>query len=83
MELHDMRQQVLAEMEHIPRHPKQHQSALRMAYWMLRMQSLGKKAKEKKAALQVLQESIESVRQWHPAFEPKYDEKFFGKKGSR
>ena len=35
-----MRQQVLAEMEHIPRHPKQHQSDLRMAYWLLRMQSL-------------------------------------------
>jgi hypothetical protein len=44
---------------------------------------LGKKAKEKKTALQVLRESIEFVRKRNPDFEPKYDEKFFGEKGSR
>jgi hypothetical protein len=77
MELHEMRQQVLAEMEHIPRHPKPHQSDLRMAYWLLRMNSLGKKAVGKKTATEVLQECIAYVRQRHPHFEPKYDEKFF------
>ena len=77
MELHEMREQVLAEMDHIPKHPKQHQSDLRMAYWLMRMHSLGKKAKKKKTPGQVLRESIESVRQRHPDFEPKYDAKFF------
>ena len=83
MELHEMREQVLAEMDHIPRHPKQHQSALRMAYWLLRMKSLGKKAVAKQTAMDVLRECIEYVRERHPDFEPKYDEKFFGKKGSK
>jgi hypothetical protein len=82
MELHEMREQVLAEMEHIPRRPKQHQSDLRMAYWLLRMNSLGKNAEGKKTAADVLQASIANVRQQHPDFEPKYDEKFFSKKGS-
>jgi hypothetical protein len=83
MELHEMRQQVLAEMDHIPRHPKQHQSELRMAYWLLRMNSLGKKATAKKTAADVLHESIAWVRQQHPDFQPKYDEKFFSKKGNK
>jgi len=77
MELRKMREHVLAEMDHIPKHPKQHQSDLRMVYWLRRMRSLGKKAKEKKSASQVLRESIEDVRQTHSDFEAKFDAKFF------
>jgi hypothetical protein len=80
MQLHEMRQQVLAEMEHIPRHPKQHQSDLRMTYWLVRMNSLGKRAEGKKTAADVLHESIALIRKQYPDFEPRYDEKFFAKK---
>jgi hypothetical protein len=54
-----------------------------MSYWLLRMQSLGKKAKAKKTAADVLWESVAFVRERQPDFEPKYDEKFFGKKGNK
>jgi hypothetical protein len=77
MNLHEMRQQVLAELEHIPRHPKEHQSELRMGYWLVRMNSLGKKATGKKSATDVLEECLADLRQRHPDYTPRYDEKFF------
>ena len=54
-----------------------------MAYWMGRTHSLGEKAERAKTAPEVLQESVAFVRQRHPEYEPKYDEKFFGEKGGK
>ena len=83
MNQHGMQQQVQAELEHIPRHPKQHQSELRMIYSMTRTHSLGKKAEQEKTKAEVLRESIAFVRQRHPDYEPKYDEVYFGEKGGK
>ena len=46
MELPKMREQVLTEMAHIPNWPKPQQSFLRSHYWIVRMNSLGKKAEK-------------------------------------
>jgi hypothetical protein len=79
VELHEMRERVLEEMDHMPEHPRQRQSDLRQAHGLLRMNSLGKKAVGKKTAGEVLRESVAHVRQRHPGFQRKYDVKFFGK----
>jgi hypothetical protein len=59
--LKTMRQQVKEEMEHIPR-GNLPQNELRQVYWGLRMNSLGKKAKEPETKEDVLKKSIENVR---------------------
>jgi hypothetical protein len=72
-----MRLQVQEEMKHIPRGGEA-QNQLRMYYQPLRMESLGKKAKEpKKSKGQILIESVNAVKKSYPDFVPKYDKEFF------
>jgi len=84
--LKQMREKVLKELEHIPDWPKP-QIDLRMAYWSYRMHSLGKKAKVKKSAKEVLDESIRHLRkhggsylQKSSDYEFQYDKEFFQSK---
>ena len=77
MTLKEMREQVLQEMEHIPKHPKPHQSDLRMGYFLARMHSLGKKSKTDRTAFEVLQECIEILKKTTPAAEFRFDATFF------
>ena len=74
--LKEMREQVKKELEHIPRGGLP-QNELRMYYWPLRMNSLGKKAKSNETKEDILRKSIETVRKDYPDFVPQYDEKFF------
>ena len=83
MTLKEMRDLVLEEMEHIPKHPKPHQSDLRMAYFTARMHSLGKKAKSERTPVDVLQECIDELRKTAPGAEFRFDTAFFGSKGKR
>ena len=71
-----MRNQVLGELEHIPKglFP---QGELRMCYWGMRMHSLSDKVSEKKTPREVLQEGISLLKKNYPNFEFKYDKKFF------
>lgn len=79
MDVKEMRAKVSEELDHIPRHPKQEQGELRMAYQIARMHSLGKKAKTAKAASEVLHECLVILRKSNPATKYLYDEAFFGK----
>jgi hypothetical protein len=78
-----MRDLTLQELEHIPKHPKPHQSDLRMVYFIARMHSLGKKAKAEKTPVEVLQECIDLLRKTAPDAEFLYDASFFNAKGKR
>ena len=78
-----MREKVLKELKHIPDWPKP-QKDLRIAYWSYRMHSLGKKAKVKKSAKEVLDGCIEHLRkrggvylQKSNDYEFQYDKEFF------
>ena len=73
----EMRELVLPEMDKIPRWPKEQQSHLRLAYWTLRMNSLGKKAEVPNDPSLVLQRCLESLASTYPGVEYKYDETFF------
>jgi hypothetical protein len=82
MNLKEMRAKVLAELEFIPKLPRNPQSDLRMAYFTARMHSLGKKAKEEKGAHDVLLDCIKLLKGDNPKAKFQYDEMFFkGKKG--
>lgn len=74
--LKEIREQVKTEMEHIPR-GNQPQNYLRMFYWPLRMNSLGKKSKNNRSKEDILKQSIEAVKKDYPDFIPQYDEIFF------
>jgi ribosomal protein L29 len=82
MNLKEMRAKVNEELDHIPRHPKPQQSELRMAYQVDRMHSLGKKAKEKRDAADVLHDCIELLSKDQPGVEFQYDKAFFGRRKS-
>ena len=71
-----MREQVMAEMKYIPR-GNYAQNMLRMIYWPLRMNSLGKKAKTVETKESILKKAIEETRKTYPDFSPKYDDHFF------
>lgn len=84
--LKQMREKVLKELEHIPDWPKP-QKDLRITYWSYRMHSLGKKAKVKKSAKEVLDECIKNLRkhggvylQKSSDYEFQYDKGFFQSK---
>lgn len=77
LKLKKMRQKVLEELDHIPRGGDA-QNELRLIYWNRRMRSLGRKAREKKTAKEVLMESIARIKEEYPDFVPEYDENFFG-----
>ena len=80
--LKQIREEVKKELEHIPR-GNQPQNELRMYYWPLRMNSLGKKAKNNATKEDVLKQSIESVKKDYPDFAPQFDDKFFKLKVSK
>lgn len=71
-----IREQVKAEMEHIPR-GNSAQNELRMIYWPLRMNSLGKKAKAVETKEDILKKAIDEVKQTYGDFKPQYNENFF------
>jgi len=77
MNLKEMRAKVQAELEHIPKQPKPHQSELRMIYFTTRMNSLGKKAKREKTATDVLYECIDRLGDEYPDADFQYDRVFF------
>lgn len=64
------------EISHIPR-GNAPQNELRMFYWPLRMNSLGKKAERSKTRGEVLIEAINEVKKTYPDFMPKYVKEFF------
>jgi len=74
--LKEIREQVKKELEHIPR-GNLPQNELRMYYWPLRMNSLGKKAKSNETKEDILRRSIDSVKKDHPDFVPQFDKDFF------
>ena len=74
--LKELRERVKEEMDHIPR-GNQPQNELRMFYWPLRMNSLGKKSQNNDTKEEILKKSIESVRKDFPDFVPQFDENFF------
>lgn len=72
-----MRERVKKELEHIPRGVKgSSQNLLRSAYWMKRMNSLGKDPKYKSKE-EVLKASINTIKRRSPSFTPEYDTEFF------
>ena len=74
--LKEMREQVKDEMDHIQRGDYA-QNELRMIYWSLRMNSLGKKAKMKETKESILKRAIEEATKDHLDFKPQYDHDFF------
>ena len=78
--LKTMQERVKEELEHIPDEPEL-QNVLRMSYWDSRMHSLGKKAKSKQKAKEVLEGCISRLKADYPDFQFKYDEDFFNKCG--
>jgi len=74
--LRGIREKVKKELKYIPRGDI-YQNELRMAYWLFRMHSLGKKAKVKETKEDVLKKSIEAVKRDYPDFIPTYDKNFF------
>lgn len=74
--LKEIREQVKEELEHIPR-GSQPQNELRMFYWPLRMNSLGKKSQNNDTKKEVLKKSIEAVKKDYPDFIPQFDGNFF------
>jgi len=74
--LKQMREKVLAELEHIPEWPKP-QGELRMQYWNLRMHSLGKRVKIRKSAKEVLVECIADLGAQYPGAKFEYNGDFF------
>ncbi len=73
-----MRETVKEEMNHIPR-GSYRQNIFRQFYQGLRMESLGKKAKEAKTKEQVFEKALGGVRnsEKDPKFTPEYDREFF------
>ena len=65
------------EMEHIPKHPKEHQSELRMTYALLRKANLGKNGDPTKTRGDVMRESVASVRKRTSAAPLDYDKTYF------
>ena len=71
-----MLKQVKEEMNHLPKGDFP-QNKLRMYYQLLRMHSLGKKAKAKKSKEEILEEAIDAVKKDHSTFAPNFDPEFF------
>ena len=74
--LKEIREQVKEELDRIPR-GNQPQNELRMFYWPLRMNSLGKKSQNNDSKEEILKKSIEAVKKDFPDFVPQFDERFF------
>lgn len=78
--LQNLREQVKKELDRIPRGDL-NQNILRQAYWTLRMNSLGKKAKKEGTTKEeVLIRAIRFVRKDNKNFNPRFDGAFFNLK---
>ena len=78
MNKEQINKQVKKELEYIPRDRKGDiNNILREYYTPLRLDSLGKNAKNNATKEDILKKSIESVKKQFPDFVPKYDETFF------
>lgn len=64
------------ELAHIPDWPE-HQRALRMAFWNLRLNSLGKKAEYPDDPLAVVEEAVRITRKTYTSEPFEYDRAFF------
>lgn len=64
------------ELAHIPDWP-QHQRALRMAFWNLRLNSLGKRAENPDDPLAIVEAAIQMCQADYPAETFEYDRAFF------
>ncbi len=71
-----MRETVQEELKHIPG-DNPGQKRLRQVYWMLRMNSLGKKSAGNQSKEDILRESIKTTKQSLPDFKPNYDKTEF------
>jgi len=71
-----MRNQVKEELNHISRGDLP-QNEMRMVYWLMRMNSLGKKRKGDQTKEDILKIAIADVKKTYHDFEPKYDSSFF------
>jgi hypothetical protein len=78
LSLPQMRELVLDEMEQIPRRPKDTQRYLRMAYWVSRMNSLGKNAQLPNDRSKVMENCLEELAKLKPGMEFQYNENYFG-----
>jgi len=78
--LKEIREQAKKELEHIPKGGLI-QNELRMYYWGLRMNSLGKKAKSHSTKEDILKKAIAAVKKDTPDFVPQFNEKFFKRGG--
>lgn len=74
--LGQMRETVINELKHIPG-DNPAQKRLRQVYWMLRMNSLGKKSVGNQSKEDILRESIKTTRLSLPDFKPNYDKTEF------
>jgi hypothetical protein len=83
MTLAEMRQLALQEMEHIPRYPKETQSLLRMTYWLIRMNSLGKNAETANDPSKVMERCLQDLAKSYPSAQFMYDKEFFAKSDHR
>ena len=72
-----MKRIVKDEVKHIPKHPQEHQSDLRVAYAILREKCLGKHGDPSKTAGDVIQAALASVLEKCPHADLKYDKQFF------
>ncbi len=73
-----MRELVLDEMEYIPRRPKEQQSRLRLIYWSMRMNSLGKKGEIPNDKHAVMKQCLAEPKKLHPDEEYVFDREYFG-----
>jgi hypothetical protein len=76
--LKEMREQVKAEMNHIPKGDLA-QNEFRMMYWGMRMHSLGKYSVKKESKSDVIKKAEEQLKMSFPEYKPMYDKEFFRK----
>lgn len=75
--MREMREIVKKELEHIPRGARgSPQNELRALYWIVRMNSLGKRPKFKTKE-ECLKYAIKRIKENYPNFVPMYDSSFF------
>jgi hypothetical protein len=74
----EMNRTVSAELERIPKHPKEHQSRLRAFYPMIRRGDLGKNGDPNRTPGDALRDAIAFVRTKHPDAALEFDRAFFG-----
>lgn len=80
MKLQDMHLQIKGELAHIPDWPEP-QRELRMLYQVKQMRNFGSKTEHQKTRSEILAESIQQLRAYHPTYKFEYDPDFFESTG--